>query len=632
MDAVSRFEPRVSDREVGRASRFELAYVVVVAAGFAAPALSFAQLPWAHRDVALLGAVLLLVPALLVSLVVGALCRFGARRWSSHRTVAWGCTVASGATVVLVGAYLANVLLVDPPTSGKTLHGYAVTLLCAGATMVVVARVSRARRGWEALRRVGARRVVAVLGLVLGIVCATADAALLPHFYYWHHLAIAGLSLAGFALAVHCQRPDALRQGRIVLATIGGLWIVVTLVAGRLDDATAEIVRHATVHRRAWTLAHRVWSGGTLLRLPEPSCDGVERTIGGPRPDPGPTASVVGPSELGPQLLVLVTIDAFRCGFGQRDRDELREACPELTKLLATSSYRLDAHAISPATASSTSAMQLVDGGERLGDRLRAVGLDSTVIVTHRRILAGPGVRASFDHIDDVLAPRAESGIATTSEETTDRALAALRAMAADRRRHFLWVHYFDPHDPYVEDPASPWRRSSLRAYAAEVRRTDSAVARLIAAVQRELPASAVLVLTADHGEAFGEHRSTFHGATLYDETTRIPLAVWANDDAQRRALPANLPVGSSEIGRYLVAVATRAPFATSAQTRLFVDTPEDEQRGLVDDRGWKLIEHRSLGYTELFDLRSDPTEEHDLTRERPDMLLEMRCRLARSE
>lgn len=631
MDAVSEVELRGREQAFARASRHELAYAVVLAAALAAPALSVLELPWAHRDVALLGNLLLLVPALFVSCVVAAACRLAARWWSHPRAAAWFCILAAGGVVALVGVYLSNVLLVDPPTSGRTLHGYGITLLCTGVTMVCAARALRSGRIATFLRGVGARRIVAISGVVLGIVCAVADADTHPHVYRGFHLTLAGLSLAAFSLVIHCQRPDTLRRRRIVPLTVAGLWVVVSVAGIRFDRATVEIVRHATVHRRVWTLAHHVLSGADSLRLRAPSCDGVEMA-GAVQPGPRGTAEAVALSAAGPQILVLVTIDSFRCGFGQHDREELRGACPELTKLLASSSsYRLDAHAIAPATLPSTNAMQLVDG-ERLGNRLRGVGIESTVIATHRRILDAPDVRASFDHVDDAIANRAENGIATTSDETTDRALATLRAMAAERRRSFLWVHYYDPHAPYVEDPASPWRLDDLRAYRAEMRRTDAAVARLIEAVQRDLPASAVLLLTADHGEAFGEHRATYHGVNLYEETTRIPLAVWANDEDQCRALPADLPVGSSEIGRYLFAIATRSPFATAGQTVLFIDTSEDEQRGLVDDRGWKLIEHRSLGYAELFDFRADPNEEHDLTRERPDVLLGMRCRLARAD
>jgi hypothetical protein len=636
VEAVSQAQPRTSESTVARPFWLDFVHAVTVSAAFAAPALSFVELPWAHQEVALLGALLLLAPAFLVSCVVGAVWRLGARWWIRHRTAAWICILASGGSVALVGVYLSNVLLVDPPTSGKTLHGYAITLVCAAITMAVAARLVRALRADAVLRRVGARRIVAASGLAVGILCAAADAAVEPYFYVWFHLTLAGLSLAGFSLVVHSERLDRLPPATI--ATIAGLWAIVALAGVHVDRATQVIARHATVHRRAWTLFDRVWSGGASLRLPPPSCDDVEmaRAAGGEgaaRPAAHGTGAFVAPSEVGPQIVVLVTIDAFRCGFGQRDRHELREVCPELTKLLESSaSYRLDAHAISPATRPSTAAMQIVQETERVGDRLRAAGVRSTVIATHPRILADPGVRASFDHVDETMVPRAQSGDATTSEETTDRAVATLRAMAADGRRHFLWVHYYDPHDPYVENPGSPWRGSTIPAYVAEVRRTDAAVARLIATVQRDLSASAVVVLTADHGEAFGEHRSSSHGINLYEETTRVPLAVWANDEDQRRALPADLPVGSSEIGRYLVAVAMRQPFVSEAQTRLFVDTPEDEQRGLVDDQGWKLIEHRSLGYTELFDLRSDPTEQHDLTRERPDVLLAMRCRLARAE
>ena len=107
-------------------------------------------------------------------------------------------------------------------------------------------------------------------------------------------------------------------------------------------------------------------------------------------------------------------------------------------------------------------------------------------------------------------------------EEVVHRALAWLSKHPAGP--FFLWVHLYDPHDPY--SPPEPYKtRYQSEPYDGEIAYTDSVVGRLITGLQtRGLFDSALLALMADHGEAFGEHGENHHGIFLYDETIRVPL------------------------------------------------------------------------------------------------------------
>ncbi|MBI3449470.1 MAG: sulfatase [Acidobacteria bacterium] len=149
-----------------------------------------------------------------------------------------------------------------------------------------------------------------------------------------------------------------------------------------------------------------------------------------------------------------------------------------------------------------------------------------------------------------------------TGAETTDRAIRMLGSLGD--RPWFLWVHYLDPHWPYW--PPEPWRsradtapgepftlyddvgsnripvaelmyRNTLPAatvsraislYAGEVSYTDFEVGRLLdafAAVKGS--ENTLVVITADHGEALGEHGYYFsHGAQVYEPSIRIPMIV----------------------------------------------------------------------------------------------------------
>ena len=111
-------------------------------------------------------------------------------------------------------------------------------------------------------------------------------------------------------------------------------------------------------------------------------------------------------------------------------------------------------------------------------------------------------------------------------EEVVSRALAWLSKRPAGP--FFLWVHLYDPHDPY--SPPEPYKtRYGAEPYDGEIAYTDSAVAKLLTVLRtRGLFDSTMIAVMADHGEAFGEHGEKHHGIFLYDETIHVPLLIKA--------------------------------------------------------------------------------------------------------
>lgn len=88
----------------------------------------------------------------------------------------------------------------------------------------------------------------------------------------------------------------------------------------------------------------------------------------------------------------------------------------------------------------------------------------------------------------------------------------------------FLWVHLFEPHDPYT--PPEPYRSQYPdRPYDAEVAYTDSLIGLLREGLEsRGVLDESVFLLTSDHGEGLGQHGEGFHGYFIYDSTVRVPL------------------------------------------------------------------------------------------------------------
>jgi choline-sulfatase len=89
---------------------------------------------------------------------------------------------------------------------------------------------------------------------------------------------------------------------------------------------------------------------------------------------------------------------------------------------------------------------------------------------------------------------------------------------------HFVWVHLFDPHDPY--EPPPPFaEKYKDHLYDGEIAYADSAVAHWIAYLKKAgVYDNAMIIVTGDHGEGLGEHGEETHGLFLYDSTLHIPL------------------------------------------------------------------------------------------------------------
>lgn len=88
----------------------------------------------------------------------------------------------------------------------------------------------------------------------------------------------------------------------------------------------------------------------------------------------------------------------------------------------------------------------------------------------------------------------------------------------------FVWVHLYDPHDPY--EPPPPFsEKYKGRLYDGEIAYADSALAYFIATLKKSgAYENAVIVVVGDHGEGLGEHGEETHGLFLYDSTLHVPL------------------------------------------------------------------------------------------------------------
>jgi arylsulfatase A-like enzyme/Tfp pilus assembly protein PilF len=89
---------------------------------------------------------------------------------------------------------------------------------------------------------------------------------------------------------------------------------------------------------------------------------------------------------------------------------------------------------------------------------------------------------------------------------------------------HFVWVHLYDPHDPY--EPPAPYSETYKdRLYDGEIAYSDSVLANFLSYLKkRGWYDNAIVVVVGDHGEGLGEHHEDTHGIFLYDSTIHVPL------------------------------------------------------------------------------------------------------------
>jgi arylsulfatase A-like enzyme/Tfp pilus assembly protein PilF len=138
-----------------------------------------------------------------------------------------------------------------------------------------------------------------------------------------------------------------------------------------------------------------------------------------------------------------------------------------------------------------------------------------------------PGFDRGFDHYDAGFHRRRPGednyhSLERRGEEVVSRAVGWLSKHPTGP--FFLWVHLYDPHDPYT--PPEPYlTRYKAEPYDGEIAYTDSIVGKLLSELRtRGLFEGSLIAVMADHGEAFGEHGEQHHGIFLYDETIHIPL------------------------------------------------------------------------------------------------------------
>lgn len=100
---------------------------------------------------------------------------------------------------------------------------------------------------------------------------------------------------------------------------------------------------------------------------------------------------------------------------------------------------------------------------------------------------------------------------------------------ANDSRRFFFWAHFLDPHDLYQQHDGIDWGKNPRDRYDGEVQFTDQYIGKLLDFIaSRSWAKRTTIIVTADHGEEFGEHGMTRHGFEVWNTLVHVPLMIVA--------------------------------------------------------------------------------------------------------
>lgn len=260
--------------------------------------------------------------------------------------------------------------------------------------------------------------------------------------------------------------------------------------------------------------------------------------------------------------VILIVVDAMRpdhlSPYGY-DRD----TTPNLKALaddgIILTNYHVNGNWTRPSTASMLTGLPPSEHGverdrDRLADEyvtmaelLRDVKVPTGAVVGNGNAGSAFGLSRGFDFYADTV--KHWRGL-PSADQVVELAIPFVRKHR--EQPFFLMLFFIDPHDPYHAPPpyenmyvgkdAAPlirsphWERfkytkaqiERMKAtYDGALRYADTAIGRFIATLKElGIYDQATIMVTADHGEAFGEHGVFLHAHHLYDEIVRAPLII----------------------------------------------------------------------------------------------------------
>lgn len=298
--------------------------------------------------------------------------------------------------------------------------------------------------------------------------------------------------------------------------------------------------------------------------------------------------------------------------------------------------------------------------GEPLGEKFRSVaqafksaGYTTGAVVSSFVLDRSWGLARGFDYYDDAFSASEfqKKDISLVERRGGDSVAHAIAWLNRTRstaitagnsggqpQPFFLWLHLYDPHSPY--DPPEPFHSEySGHLYDGEVAYADHELGALITWLkQNHVYDSSVIVMLSDHGESLGEHGEDQHGFFVYNATVHVPLIVKPPAGSGISARRKSEPVETVAVAPTLLELASlkntgvRDPIWTQFQDSGLFDGKDKNEPAYSEtfypfsSFGWSplhALESEQFQFIdapkpELYDLKTDPTEMHNIAAEQP--------------
>lgn len=529
-------------------------------------------------------------------------------------------------------------------TSGPQASRIPGRILIVVAAAVFGAALSGALLGWlpRTVERGGRRaRVIAALSTVTGVIgLHAADAAILVRLYPVFHVAltVAAGFWGWFGLSLGLPKPRKTKTVMAVLAlgvcAMGFSGLSLWKVLGT-QNARFVIAEKGPTAADVISLA--------LLAAPPPPDRILDDDVSAPEATDLP-ASVPAFTLPGSDVF-LITVDAMRYDRLQA-LGATRSVAPNIDRLAKESVVFSRAYTPVPHTSYAITSLLSGKYTQPLFDVPGAPPVQETwpeILRRFRYETSGFFTPAIFFIDRARFEPYLRKGAGFqyrhadsrfSAQERVELLIQHLEEKRGNGRPHFAWIHFFDPHEPY--EPVCPelGERPEDR-YDCEIHRVDEALAPLFRYLKEQRP-GAVVIVTSDHGEEFGDHGGKYHGSSLYDEQVRVPLIVHAPTLVPRIVdTPVSLvdllgttlrildiPVPARVRSRDLTPLLTGEMRSTDAFAEAHGDT-------MVVYEGHKLICNMTNDLCRLYDLAADPLEMRSVADAKPQLVVALKNRIA---
>jgi len=466
--------------------------------------------------------------------------------------------------------------------------------------------------------------------IVLGTAALAGDQLPLRDDYFAIHglIAVGGALIAGPALAPYLvagvRRLLGSLGGRVALAAVA-LFALFGLAVPPSNAVRFELFRQPCAVA-PWVLASAVWRAPTLhapVTLPE-SPWREDRSKAPPIPFTAPPPLPEAP------IVVLITIDALRADVINPASNDAR--FPTFAALKRDGVVFTNASSAATQTPLSISTMltglyfsqqRWEDYGDT-ADRYPYPATDTSPRVPE--ILDAHGVATAQEAGFVFLAN--DFGVARGFQEqklfgatkSAARASVLVRALLDRLRRAndgplFAYAHLAEPHAPYWMGPGPlPYDH-----YLSAVGEADTQLGHILHFLEEHFGDRWTLIVSADHGEAFGDHDTYEHAKTLYEELLHVPLIVRSPHFPPRRI---DDRVGLVDLAPTLLdlfRVATPATFNGQSLVPFLVGERVELTRPLLAEGrlrtsftqqdGFKVIDDPRRKVVEAYDLAVDPGE-----------------------